>query len=44
MSRRLPALLGHELPGQVAKAGRNCDLHAPPDYVAALIAEGVALN
>ena len=44
LSRRLPALLGHELPGQVAKAGRNCDLHAPPDYVAALIAEGVALN
>ncbi|MFB3305162.1 hydroxymethylglutaryl-CoA lyase [Pseudomonas sp. AMR01] len=34
MSRRLPALLGHELPGQVAKAGRNCDLHPPPDYSA----------
>ncbi|MCY1441460.1 Hydroxymethylglutaryl-CoA lyase YngG [compost metagenome] len=30
ISRRLPALLGHELPGQVAKAGRNCDLHPPP--------------
>ena len=30
MSRRLPALLGHELPGQVAKAGRNCDLHPVP--------------
>ncbi|MGK9522536.1 hydroxymethylglutaryl-CoA lyase, partial [Salmonella enterica subsp. enterica] len=30
MSRRLPALLGHELPGQVAKAGRNGDLHPPP--------------
>ncbi|TFF09127.1 hydroxymethylglutaryl-CoA lyase [Pseudomonas sp. BCA14] len=36
MSRRLPALLGHELPGQVAKAGRNCDLHPPPDYIATL--------
>ncbi|WP_339414971.1 MULTISPECIES: hydroxymethylglutaryl-CoA lyase [unclassified Pseudomonas] len=36
MSRRLPALLGHELPGQVAKAGRNCDLHAPPAYIATL--------
>ena len=36
LSRRLPALLGHELPGQVAKAGRNCDLHLPPDYIAAL--------
>ncbi|NUU04177.1 hydroxymethylglutaryl-CoA lyase [Herbaspirillum robiniae] len=30
MSRRLPALLGHEVPGQVAKAGRNCDLHPVP--------------
>jgi hydroxymethylglutaryl-CoA lyase len=30
MSRRLPALLGHEMPGQVAKAGRNCDLHPAP--------------
>ncbi|WP_223542713.1 hydroxymethylglutaryl-CoA lyase [Pseudomonas sp. BF-RE-26] len=31
LSRGLPALLGHELPGQVAKAGRNCDLHPAPD-------------
>ncbi|MHC6225528.1 hydroxymethylglutaryl-CoA lyase [Pseudomonas sp. X10] len=30
LSRRLPALLGHEMPGQVAKAGRNCDLHPVP--------------
>ncbi|WP_211462784.1 hydroxymethylglutaryl-CoA lyase [Collimonas silvisoli] len=30
MSRALPALLGHEVPGQVAKAGRNCDLHPAP--------------
>ncbi|MDB5979654.1 MAG: hydroxymethylglutaryl-CoA lyase [Pseudomonas sp.] len=30
MSRRLPALLGHEMPGQVAKAGRNSDLHPAP--------------
>ncbi|MFB4394564.1 MULTISPECIES: hydroxymethylglutaryl-CoA lyase [unclassified Pseudomonas] len=30
LSRTLPALLGHELPGQVAKAGRNCDLHPTP--------------
>ncbi|OLF55567.1 hydroxymethylglutaryl-CoA lyase [Pseudomonas chlororaphis] len=36
LSRQLPALLGHELPGQVAKAGRNCDLHPVPDDVAAL--------
>lgn len=30
LSRRLPALLGHEMPGQLAKAGRNCDLHPSP--------------
>lgn len=36
MSRGLPALLGHELPGQVAKAGRNADLHSPPAYIATL--------
>lgn len=29
-SRRLPALLGHEVAGQVAKAGRNCELHPAP--------------
>jgi hydroxymethylglutaryl-CoA lyase len=33
LSRELPALLGHDVPGQVAKAGRNCDLHPAPDYV-----------
>ncbi|SAK57799.1 hydroxymethylglutaryl-CoA lyase [Caballeronia calidae] len=33
LSRTLPALVGHEVSGQVAKAGRNCDLHAAPDYV-----------
>ena len=31
LSRGLPALLGHEMPGQVAKAGRNCDLHSVPE-------------
>lgn len=30
LSRGLPALLGHETAGQVAKAGRNCDLHPLP--------------
>jgi hydroxymethylglutaryl-CoA lyase len=35
MSRRLPDLLGHEMPGQVAKAGRNCDLHPAPDNLPA---------
>lgn len=33
MSRRLPALLGHDMPGQVAKAGRNCDLHPAPNDI-----------
>ena len=31
LSRGLPALLGHAMPGQVAKAGRNCDLHPAPE-------------
>jgi hydroxymethylglutaryl-CoA lyase len=35
LSRRLPDLLGHEMPGQVAKAGRNCDLHPTPDNLPA---------
>jgi hydroxymethylglutaryl-CoA lyase len=30
LSRGLPQLLGHETAGQVAKAGRNCDLHPIP--------------
>ncbi|CDY75204.1 Hydroxymethylglutaryl-CoA lyase [Caballeronia glathei] len=33
LSRTLPALVGHDVPGQVAKAGRNCDLHPVPAYV-----------
>ncbi|SAK89162.1 hydroxymethylglutaryl-CoA lyase [Caballeronia ptereochthonis] len=36
LSRTLPALVGHEVSGQVAKAGRNCDLHAVPEYVQAI--------
>jgi hydroxymethylglutaryl-CoA lyase len=36
LSRTLPALLGHDVPGQVAKAGRNADLHPVPDYVLAI--------
>ncbi len=34
LSRSLPAMLGHDVPGQVAKAGRNCDLHRAPDLPA----------
>lgn len=36
LARALPALVGHEVPGQVAKAGRNADLHPLPDDVRAL--------
>jgi hydroxymethylglutaryl-CoA lyase len=30
LSRSLPALLGHDVPGQVMKAGRVNDLHPAP--------------
>jgi hydroxymethylglutaryl-CoA lyase len=33
LARELPAIVGHSVPGQVAKAGRSCDLHQAPDYV-----------
>ncbi|HTN66952.1 MAG TPA: hydroxymethylglutaryl-CoA lyase [Burkholderiaceae bacterium] len=33
-ARQLPAMLGHEIPGQVAKAGKVSDLHARPDWFA----------
>ena len=33
LSRGLPALLGHDMPGQVAKAGRNADLHPAPEHL-----------
>ncbi|HVW51262.1 MAG TPA: hydroxymethylglutaryl-CoA lyase [Trinickia sp.] len=36
LSRELPELLGHDVPGQVAKAGRNCDLHPVPEYIGSL--------
>jgi hydroxymethylglutaryl-CoA lyase len=31
--RRLPGLVGHPVPGQVAKAGRIGDLHPAPDWL-----------
>ncbi|TAL98139.1 MAG: hydroxymethylglutaryl-CoA lyase [Paraburkholderia sp.] len=37
LSRVLPALLGHDVPGQLAKAGRNCDVHPVPDYVRSIV-------
>ena len=30
LARQMPAIVGHEVPGQVAKAGRTTDLHPPP--------------
>jgi len=48
VARQLPGIVGHEVPGQVAKAGRITDLHAPPPYVAelraALSADGPPLG
>jgi hydroxymethylglutaryl-CoA lyase len=35
MSSRLPALLGHEVAGLVAKAGRPLDLHPVPEALLA---------
>jgi hydroxymethylglutaryl-CoA lyase len=32
-ARRLPTIVGHEVPGQVAKAGRITDLHPAPASV-----------
>ena len=29
-SRRLPALIGHDIPSQLVKAGRRMDLHPVP--------------
>ncbi len=35
-ARRLPEVVGHDVPGQVAKAGLITDLHPTPPYVADL--------
>jgi hydroxymethylglutaryl-CoA lyase len=35
-ARRLPRIVGHDVPGQVAKAGRITDLHPAPPSVAEL--------
>ncbi len=35
VARELPQLVGHEVPGQLAKAGRICDLHPAPAALAA---------
>lgn len=33
LARELPHIVGHSVPGQVAKAGRSCDLHPAPEYI-----------
>lgn len=36
IARQMPDIVGHDVPGQVAKAGRISDLHPAPDFVKAL--------
>ena len=36
VARQMPHIVGHDVPGQVAKAGRILDLHSAPEYVAEL--------
>ena len=36
VARQMPQIVGHDVPGQVAKAGLITDLHPAPDYVATL--------
>jgi hydroxymethylglutaryl-CoA lyase len=31
IARKLPAIVGHDVPGQVAKAGKITDLHRLPE-------------
>ncbi|OOG36589.1 hydroxymethylglutaryl-CoA lyase [Polaromonas sp. A23] len=38
LARALPELVGHQVPGQVAKAGRIQDLHPPPSALVAQVA------
>ena len=39
LARQMSQIVGHDVPGQVAKAGRISDLHPAPDFVAALRAQ-----
>jgi hydroxymethylglutaryl-CoA lyase len=41
-AKRLPALIGHDIPSQVVKAGRRLDLHPLPDDFAAIQARAFA--
>jgi len=33
VARRIPAVVGHETPGQVMKAGQTLELHEPPEFL-----------
>jgi len=37
LARALPGLVGHPTPGQLAQAGRACDLHPVPAHVKAML-------
>ena len=39
VARQIPQIVGHEVPGQLAKAGRSYDLHPVPAEVAATLGE-----
>lgn len=41
-ARRLPALVGHDIPSQIVKAGRRLDLHATPADFEAVRARALA--
>ena len=41
-SRRLPALIGHDIPSQIIKAGRRLDLHPVPADFAAIRERAIA--
>jgi len=42
VSKRLPALIGHDIPSQIVKAGRRLDLHRPPTDLDAIRARALA--
>ena len=43
-SKRLPALIGHDTPSQIVKAGRRLDLHRPPRDFEAIRERALARN
>jgi hydroxymethylglutaryl-CoA lyase len=42
VSKKLPALIGHDIPSQIVKAGRRLDLHQPPTDLDAIRARALA--